>query len=73
MASAPGPQLHDGVQPKSEVIRRDVRPVIPQLLLAGTMDFLDIVEILFDGCTVGHRLQDLGYGRLRIRAEIPVR
>src|SRR5208282_4571904 len=51
------------------MIRGDVGPNVANLLLAGPPDFLDVVEVLLDGCPVGEGFENLGDGGLGIGAE----
>jgi hypothetical protein len=42
------------VHPETQIPARDIAPNAPDLLLAGTMHFLHVMEILFYGRTIGH-------------------
>ena len=59
VGSRPRPQFDQGGHPEVEVERRDVGPVVTQLLLAGAVDFFHIVVDLFDGKAVGHGFEDV--------------
>ena len=65
----PGPQFHQGMRPKVQMISSEVRPEVAKLLLAGSPYLLDVVEDLFDGRPIGERFQDIPHARLRVGRE----
>src|SRR3972149_4850225 len=55
----PRPQFHQRMHPEIQMIHADVSPQVADLLLARSPDFLEVVKVLFDGCTVGKSFQYL--------------
>ena len=51
--TVPGPEFHQRVNPKIQMIDRQVRPNVPHLLLARALDFLHVMEVLLDRDPIG--------------------
>src|SRR5579875_241901 len=65
----PRPQLHQRMHPGVDVERPHVGPDVPQLLLAPTLDLLEIVEVLLDAEAIRRQTQDLRHRHRRLGAE----
>ena len=57
------------MHPEIEIVHRQVRPDVANLLLAGAPHFFHVVEVLLDRGAIGECFQDLLDTRIRIRAE----
>ena len=57
--AVPRPELQQCVNPKTQMIDRQDRPDVSHLLLAGTPNFLHVVEVLLDRGPVGEGFDDL--------------
>ena len=69
MTSVPRSEFDERVHPEMEMIRSNVGPDIPDLLLTRAPYFLDVVKVLLDRRSVGEGLQDLLDAGVRIGAE----
>ena len=66
----PRAQFHQSVHPLIQMPAADVRPDVADLLLTGSPDFFDIVEMFFNCPARGNGLQNVANCDLCISAEI---
>src|SRR5205814_6058211 len=66
----PSPQFDERVQPGRDMEGGDVGEVMSDLLLTQAVNFLQVVEVLLDGSTVGDRFENLGDRGVGVGAKI---
>jgi hypothetical protein len=65
----PGPTLGRGETPQAQVERPDVGPEVPDLLLAGSDDLLEVAKGVLQTEPIGDPSQEVGDARLGVGAE----
>jgi len=68
-AAVPRPQFDQGMQPEIQAVHGEVRPDVANLMLSGSPHFLQIVEVLFDGGTIGEGFENRDDALLGIGSE----
>ena len=71
MTSVPRPEFDERVHPEIEMIRSNVGPDIPDLLLTRAPYFLDVVKVLLDRRAVGEGSSTLASGSVQKKANQP--